>query len=273
MTNSTDEWLGRVVFLTGASSGIGRALALELGRHGAHIALAARRRERLDEVAEEVETLGGEAFVLSLDVTDAAAVESAVTETKNRLGPVETVIANAGIAPRTDVTNIDLEATRYVFDVNVHGALATLKPAIPDMIDRGTGHLVVVSSLAAFHGLPGEAAYCASKAAITRFCDTLRVELKPSGITVTTIHPGYVSTEMNEDRDPDEMSFVVQASDAARKIRGALEARKPRYAFPLPMALLSRASRFIPFSISDRIAGNFGAPEDRSTSVDSYDDS
>lgn len=261
-----NEWLGRVVFLTGASAGIGRALALELGRAGAHLALAARREKRLESVAESVEASGGEAQVFPLDVTDDAAVAQAVETTRRSMGPPETVVANAGIAPRTDVTDIDLNATRHVFDVNVHGALATLKPAIPDMIDRGEGHLVVVSSLAAFHGLPGEAAYCASKAAITRFCDTLRVELKPRGIDVTTIHPGYVTTEMNEDRDPDEMSFVLSAEEAARKIRGALEKRRTRYAFPLPMSLLSKASRFIPMSISDRIASNFGAPEDRETS-------
>ncbi len=263
-----DEWLGRVVFITGASSGIGRALALELGRAGAHLALAARRESRLEAVAEEVEASGGKARVVPLDVTDDEAVAGAVDQISRSLGPPETVVANAGIAPRTDATDIDLNATRNVFDVNVHGAIATLKPAIPDMIERGEGHLVVVSSLAAFHGLPGEAAYCASKAAITRFCDTLRVELKPHGIDVTTIHPGYVATEMNEDRDPDEMPFAVPVESAARKIRGALEERPPRYSFPLPMALLSKASRFIPTGISDRIATRFGAPEERDTAVD-----
>lgn len=263
-----DEWRGRVVFLTGASSGIGRALALELGRAGAHLALAARREDRLGAVAEEVESSGGEALVLPLDVTEAAAVSEAMDETREVFGSPETVVANAGIAPRTDVADIDLEATRYVFDVNVHGALATLKPAIPDMLDRDSGHLVVVSSLAAFHGLPGEAAYCASKAAITRFCDTLRVEFRSSEIDVTTIHPGFVPTEMNEDRSLEEMTFVVGADEAARRIRESLEKRKRRFAFPLPLALLSGTSRFLPLAISDRIAANFGAPEDRSTSVD-----
>ena len=172
----------RTALVTGATSGIGRALCLELASRGAHVALAARREGELERAVHEIEARGGRALPLVLDVTDAAAVEDAVKRADRELGSLDLVVANAGDGTTGHASTLRWEDVARVVDVNVKGAMATLVAAIPVMLAQQGGHLVGVSSLAGRRGLPQSGAYGASKAALSTFLESLRIDLAASGI-------------------------------------------------------------------------------------------
>ena len=188
----------RSILITGASSGIGRALALEYARGGASVALSARRADELEAAAADVRAAGGRALVLPLDVTDAEAVGDAVRRADRDLGGLEMVVANAGRGDWRHGSQLRWEDVQAVLDVNVRGAMATLLAAVPAFLARQGGHLVAVTSLAGRRGLPMSAAYSASKAAMTVFLESLRIDLAAAGIRVTDVQPGFVVTPMTE---------------------------------------------------------------------------
>jgi NAD(P)-dependent dehydrogenase (short-subunit alcohol dehydrogenase family) len=238
-----------VTFLTGASSGIGRSLALHLALQGETIAAVARRKPLLDTLVEDIARAGGRALAIPCDVTDPAHVFAAVEETWAVLGPIDRLIANAGGGEPTFVETFDAAHLRRVFALNVEGTAHCIEAVLPAMLRRGAGHLVAVSSLAAYRGLPSAAAYSAAKAAVSTMMESLRIDLKPHGIAVTLICPGFVRT-----RPPAQKKwrpFQLEVEEAASRMAHAITARKPYYAFPFPLVLVTALGRLMPAPLYD----------------------
>jgi short-subunit dehydrogenase len=241
------------VLITGASSGIGRALALEYAGRGAHLALCARRAAELESLAVEVRALGGEALCLPVDVCDAAAIAEAVRRADRELGSLDRVIANAGRGDTRLSTRLTWEQVATVIDVNIRGAMATLVAAIPIFLAQQRGHLVGISSLSGSRGLPLSAAYSASKAALSTFLESLRIDLAPAGIRVTDVQPGFVATPFHDNasyRTP----FIWSVDKAARHILRRLDRRPAVVAFPWPVVFATRFARLLPPWLYDRVA-------------------
>lgn len=246
------DWSKKVLFITGASSGIGRALSVELGRRGAQLGLLARRGDVLQEIVMEVEAAGGRALALAADVRDASAVCRAAEEVRERFGPIDVLVANAGVGATTDARELKPEAVADVININVLGAVNSATAVLPAMVERGQGQLVVISSLAAYRGLPKSAAYCASKAAVSAFFESLRVDLRPTNVDVTIIHPGFIKTPLTAGRHA-QMPYLMELDDAVKKIVRAIETRKKSYAFPWQLASIVRASMIMPIPLYDWI--------------------
>jgi short-subunit dehydrogenase len=245
----------RTVFITGASSGIGVALARHYARHGATVGLVARRRVALEALAREL----GTAIVLPADVRDAEAMTTAARDFIARAGVPDLVIANAGVSVGmiTGGKPEDISVFREVMDINVLGAVHTFQPFVAAMRDRGNGALVGVASVAGFRGLPGSGAYSASKAALISYLESLRVELHGSGVQVSTICPGYIATPMTE-KNPYRMPFILEAGDFAARMARAVAAGKRFAVIPWPMAIVGSVLRVLPDWFYDRLFA--GAP-------------
>ena len=246
-------WQDKNVMITGASSGIGRGLALELARRGAKVGLVARRAENLTELVREIETANGRALSLPADVTNAESVQFAAEKLRNQFGPIDLLIANAGVGATVDAAELQGSAVAGVINVNVLGAANSVAAVVPEMVKQGRGHLVVISSLAAYRGLPKSAAYCASKAAVSAFFESLRLDLQPRGIDVTIIHPGFIKTPLTAGRHA-QMPFLMELDDAVGKIVSAIEKRKKSYAFPWQLASVVRAGMIMPNFMYDWIS-------------------
>ncbi len=234
----------RAAFITGATSGLGRAFALELARRGTFIHAAGRRTDRLEALVAELPH-GGAAY--TVDVKDSVALRAALAQADALHGgapaPLDLVIANAGIA-ENGIEAVDAaDAASQVLAVNAIAAAQTLEYAKALMLPRSTGHLCGISSLAGTRGLPGAPAYCASKAALATYIEALRFELRGTGITATDVQPGFVKTAMT-DRNQFHMPALMELDDAARRTVDALTRRRPpgvlryprRLAWPLRLA-------------------------------------
>jgi NAD(P)-dependent dehydrogenase (short-subunit alcohol dehydrogenase family) len=239
-----------VTVLTGASSGWGRALAPRLASDGHAVALLARRAEPLEALAARIRDGGGEALAIACDVSDRAAVQDAVRRARAALGPIERLVANAGISEPTPGRRFDAAAFERIQRTNLIGPAYCIEAVLPEMIERRSGHLVGVSSLAAYRGLPTWGGYCASKAGLSALLESLRVELGPYGVAVTTIHPGFVKTPMTE-KGGSPMPFLLELEDAADRMHRAIRARRRLFAFPWPLAAASRVGRLLPAAIYD----------------------
>ena len=238
------------VFITGASSGIGAAIAREYARRGAQIGLFARRAEALTELAA---ALGTASTVYPGDVRDRQALAAAAADFIARFGVPDVVIANAGISHGTLSDHEEDNATfEAIMATNVLGMLYTFQPFLSAMRKAHAGTLVGIASIAGFRGLPGAGAYSASKAAAIRYLESLRVELRGSGVAVVTVCPGYVATPMTA-RNPYRMPFLLPAGKAARLIVGAIARRKPFYVLPWPMGWLGRLFSALPRPLYDRL--------------------
>jgi short-subunit dehydrogenase len=246
-------WSDKVVMITGASSGIGRGLAVELAGRGAKVGLVARRAETLEEIVKEIESRGGRALALPGDVQDDKSVQAAADRLRELFGPIDLLIANAGIGTTTDPAEMQPGEVAAVINVNVIGAANSVAAVIPEMVARRRGQLVAISSLAAYRGLPKSAAYCASKAAVSAFFESLRLDLQPRGIYVTIIHPGFIKTPLTAGRDA-KMPFLLELDTAVKKIVSAIEKRKKSYAFPWQLANIVRVGMIMPNSMYDWIS-------------------
>lgn len=243
--------IDRSIVITGASSGLGRGLARKMAEPGVGLALLARREEKLEDVAREVEKDGAKARVCPVDVREEDRMADVVRETREEFGRLDTVIANAGVSWKTEARDLDAQACRDTMDINVNGVLHLFAPALEIMLEEGQGHLVAVSSMASFSGLPGKAAYCASKAAVARMAESFRLDLTHEPVDVTTIYPGYVETPMTEHYPEGELPFLVSLQDAVETMRRAIDNRKRHCVFPWQMALLAQAMKFLPSSLVD----------------------
>jgi short-subunit dehydrogenase len=248
------SWKDKVVLITGASSGIGRGLALELARRGARVGLLARRRDVLDEIVKRISAYPGSAVTLVADVRDAADVRAAANRLRSEFGSIDVLIANAGIGGITNAVELEPHEVTKVFEVNVIGAVNSVAAVVPEMIREGRGQLVAISSLSAYRGLPKSAAYCASKAALSSFFETMRIDLSGKGVDVTIIHPGFIKTPLTAGRKA-KLPFLMELDDAVEKIILAIEKKKKSYAFPWQLASVVRAAMVMPNSMYDWIAG------------------
>lgn len=225
----------QVAWITGAGSGIGRALAMELARRGARVVVSGRRVANLEAVAKEIEAAGGRALPLACDVTDEDDLARAVAQIVEQLGRLDVCIANAGFSVAGPVAKLGAEDWRRQLDTNVIGAVMTAKHALPALEKTG-GRIGFVSSVSAFVPAPGLAAYNASKAALRAIGLTLAAELHGTGVSVTLLHPGFVESEIaqvdNQGRhDPDRADkrpkqLMWKAADAAVVMVDALHARR-----------------------------------------------
>ena len=231
------------VFITGASSGIGEAFARYYASLGATLGLAARRGELLEKIAAGLPV---PVATYAVDVRDADALARAAEDFIERFGVPDIVIANAGVS-RGTLTELkeDGPAFKAILDINVLGLLYTFQPFIHAMKARGSGSLAGVASIAGVRGLPGAGAYSASKAAAISYLESLRVEMKPLGIDVTTIAPGYIKTPMT-DVNSYAMPFLMDADIAVAKMASAIANKRRFVVVPWQMGWLARFMRFIP---------------------------
>lgn len=249
------DWKNKTVFLTGASSGIGEALAVALAKKGAILGLVARREELLNELAVKCEAVGGTARVFSCDVVDSSALHAAAERFRDEFGHIHIMIANAGIGGNNKETrDYDPEAVKNLIDVNLLGAVNAIHAVVPAMLERGSGHLIGISSLAGFRGLPKSAAYSASKAGMTAFFESVRLDVAAKGVDVTIIQPGFIRTPLTAAR-ANTMPFLMELDDAIPHFIKAIEKKKKFAAFPWQLATIVRAARFVPPWIYDRLAG------------------
>jgi NAD(P)-dependent dehydrogenase (short-subunit alcohol dehydrogenase family) len=243
----------RVAFITGASSGLGAGLAQRLACEGYDVGLAARREQPLEEIAATIRAGGGEALALPCDVTDREAVRAAIERCRDELGPLDLLICNAGISEMTEVETFDATDVERVMAVNFFGAVFAIDAVLHSMRQRGAGHLVGVGSLAGYRGLPRTAAYSASKGALHNLFESLRVDLRGSGVDVTFITPGYVATPMTEVNEH-PMPFLVGADDAVERMTRAILLKRRLLAFPRPLSTLVRVGQLFPAGFYDWLA-------------------
>ncbi|CAA7614260.1 SDR family oxidoreductase [Magnetospirillum sp. UT-4] len=240
------------VLITGASSGLGEALALEYARPGAVLFLSGRDAGRLDGVAAACRAKGAEVHPRVLDVADRRSMEAWVEECDD-LRPLDLVIANAGISAGTSGGGEGAEQTRAIFAVNVDGVFNTVLPAVARMRPRRAGQIAIMASLAGYRGMPGAPAYCASKAAVKVWGEGLRGWLAPQGIKVSVICPGFVTTRMTA-ANRFRMPFLMDAPRAAGIMARGLAANRGRIAYPWPMAFLSWLGAALPDALMERLS-------------------
>lgn len=242
----------KLVFITGASSGIGQALAWRYHQAGWRLALSARRGPAIEQWARERGISADRHAVYEADVARTDAVVAAARACIARQGLPDVVIANAGISVGMDTAvreDIDLMAS--ILATNTVGLAATFHPFVQPMSRRGAGTLVAIASVAGIRGLPGQGAYCASKAAAISYCESLRGELRASGIKVVTICPGYVATPMTAaNRFP--MPFIISPDDFAARAFRAIESGTSYRVIPWPMAIVAKLLRLLPNAVLDR---------------------
>jgi short-subunit dehydrogenase len=245
------------ILITGASSGIGSALAEEMASRGMSVGLVARREPELQALCEKIKSAGGQAAWATGDVADLESILQAVNQLEAKLGPVEILVANAGISGRSLTENPDLQRIRQVMEVNYFGAIHSAKAVLPGMLQRKRGHLVVVSSVAGFRGLPKSAAYSSSKAAITNYWESQRLELAKHGIACTSINPGYIRTPLT-DKNKHPMPFLISAETAATTMADGIMSRRKVLTFPWRMRFVMGWIRLLPVWLYDRIMTKSG---------------
>lgn len=248
-------WKDKIVLLTGASSGIGEALALEMAKRGAILGLLARRENLLQELAAKCERAGTKARIFSCDITDETAVKDAAESLRNEFGRIDILIANAGIGGNAKhAKDLSPQDFRRVIDTNLNGSVNSVAAVLTQMLDRGEGQIVAISSLAGFRGLPKSAAYCASKAGMTAFFESVRLDVQKRGVSVSIIQPGFIKTPLTSGRK-NKMPFLMELDDSIPLFLKAIEKKKKFAAFPWQLATFVRAGRIFPAWLYDKIAG------------------
>jgi short-subunit dehydrogenase len=244
--------MSRLVFITGASSGIGQALAMRFYSAGYRLALAARRTAEVQAWAEANALSAGRYQVYGADVADTDSIVAAGLACVAAQGVPDVVIANAGISVGMDTAvRSDLDVMAQTFATNNIGVAATFHPFMAGMAARGSGTLVGIGSVAGIRGLPGHGAYCASKAAVIAYCESLRGELRPSGVKVVTICPGYIDTPLTrENRYP--MPFLMKADTFADKAFATIHAGHSYRVIPWQMGVVAKLLRLLPNALFDK---------------------
>ena len=250
--------MSRLVFITGASSGIGQALAMRFYSAGYRLALAARRTAEVQAWAEANQLSAGRYQVYSADVADTDSIVAAGLACVAAQGVPDVVIANAGISIGMDTAvRSDLDVMAQTFATNNMGVAATFHPFMAGMVARGTGTLVGIGSVAGIRGLPGHGAYCASKAAVIAYCESLRGELRPSGVKVVTICPGYIDTPLTRENRY-AMPFLMKADTFADKAFATIHAGCSYRVIPWQMGIAAKLLRLLPDALFDRAVAGRG---------------
>ena len=250
-----------LVLITGASSGLGQALALRYCRAGWRLALVARNADALRLWATAQGLADDRVAVYAADMRDVAAITAAGRACIASQGLPDVVIANAGISVGMDSADAaDLEVMRATFETNNIGMAATFQPFVAAMCQRGSGTLVGIASVAGIRGLPGHAAYCASKAAVISYCESLRGECRPFGVKVVTIAPGYIDTPLTR-RNRYRMPFLMRAEDFAERALRSIEAGDRFRVIPWQMGVVAGLMRVLPGNLFDRLLA--GRPRKR----------
>jgi len=237
----------KVVWITGASAGIGRALAIEMAGRGYSVAATARSESKLKEL-ENSKIKPGKIKAFPGDVLEGDALVKLAETIENDLGKIDLVVANAGTHKPTKGAEFDATEYKNLMDLNFGGTMNTLQAVVPKMVSRRSGHVAVVSSLVGYRGVPRAAAYGATKAALINFCESLRFDLLSTGVDVSVINPGFVKTPLT-DKNDFEMPFLIEAEEAARSIANGLEKRSKEIAFPRTFAWICKCTRVIPFPL------------------------
>ena len=239
----------KTAWVTGASTGIGREIALQLARKGVQVAASARSADRLVELAAVDQKI----VPAPLDVTNAEAVGAAYARIIQQLGSIDLAVLNAGVWHPLRASSYDAALARQSMQVNYDGIANALQPLIAGMVTEGKGHIALVASVAGYRGLPMAAAYAPSKAAVISLAEVLRLELSRHGIVVSLVNPGFVETPMTAVNEF-PMPYIVTADDAARRIIRGLERGKFEIAFPWQLVTMLKLLRVLPNAIYLRIA-------------------
>jgi short-subunit dehydrogenase len=235
----------KVILITGASAGIGKAMAKMFAKENCSLALIARRGELLEELAGQIKTTNLNIKTYVCDVAKPDEVKKVFTEIREHFKNVDIAILNAGVGSKSSAEDYSYENATKTFDVNVLGIINCVENLLPDFIKRKDGMIVGVSSLADSRGWQGSGFYCASKAAATILLENLRVELKPLNIKVITVKPGFVETPMTA-KNKFPMPFLMNAEKAAKIIIGGIKKEKRIIQFPLPTVLGAKLMRIVP---------------------------
>jgi NAD(P)-dependent dehydrogenase (short-subunit alcohol dehydrogenase family) len=250
------SFLGKVALVTGASRGIGAATALELARRGSQVILASRDEGRLAEVAQRIISVGIEADVIPVDVTDPLQVKNGVAQTIQKWGRLDILISNAGEYIRSPIWEMEIEDVRRSMEVNFYAGLSFVQAVLPVMQEQGNGHIVFITSVDGKKGLPMDAPYVSAKFALTGFAEVLRQELKNSGIHVCNVLPGRVDTAMIERLRVPAISAKIPPEVVARAVISAIEKRKVEVILPFNAKLLCYVNAFFP-RLADWVADVF----------------
>lgn len=244
----------QVVLITGASGALGREFARHFVERGAHVGLLDLHADALAEQAASLQSLAqsGRIETVATDLTQRVATREALLQLEARLGPTDIVIANAGIAVNNPIKSFDAGVFAKQVEINLIGMAHTLEPLLPGMMERKRGHVVALSSLASYRGLPHMAGYCASKAGVSAFLDSLRVELQPFGIWCTTICPSYIRSRMNASLGVPTPG-ILTAEDAVNRIMKAIDRQRSYYAFPFMNYALLVLGRMLPTWLGDML--------------------
>lgn len=237
--------MSRRVWITGASSGIGRAAALELARRGDEVIASARSTDKLEQLAREGD---GKVHPLPLDVTDQAAVAEAFERLERAGGPLDVAVLAAGTHQPVDATDFKAQELRTLVEINLMGVANVLEPVMAAMIGRGRGRIAIVSSIAGYRGLPTSAYYGATKAALINLAESLRFDLQKHGVTMQLIDPGFVRTPLT-DKNQFAMPFLMEPEDAARRLADGLMSDRFEVTFPKRFTWMLKALRCLPYGL------------------------
>jgi short-subunit dehydrogenase len=252
MSKAIPGTAAKLVFITGASSGIGQALAARFYQAGYRLALVARRTNKVKSWVDAMNIGASSYEIYSANVADVASIVAAGQLCMARQGIPDVVIANAGISIGMDSTFLgDLGVMAQTFATNNTGLAATFHPFIEAMVQRGSGALVGIGSVAGIRGLPGHGAYCASKSAVIAYCESLRGELRGTGVKVVTICPGYIDTPLTQ-KNSYAMPFLMQPDVFAGKALSAIEAGSSYSVIPWQMGVVAKLLRLLPNAVFDK---------------------
>ena len=241
--------MSKTVFITGASSGIGEGLAAEFSRRGCHLVLAARRMDRLDQLAQRLRRTGaGRILPLSMDVTDFPSIGRGIDRAVSELGRIDVLIANAGVAYSLPAGSGDFEKLRTTIDTDLTGAIATIELGLPHLRRQGGGQIVGITSVAGWRGMPKMGAYCAAKAGLHRYLQALKAEIRHEPIEVTELAPGYIDTDLN--RDVPNRPFVIPLEKGAAIMAEMIEKKVGYRTVPVfPWALIAPLLKVVPTAL------------------------
>jgi short-subunit dehydrogenase len=255
---SAERFSERVILVTGGASGIGRELSLSFARHGASIGLIDRDESKLEALARFLRQSGAACATASVDVRERERLHGAIRQIAGTLGPIDVLIASAGICRASTVDDLRISHLEEIVQINFLGTVYAIEGVLPSMLERGRGHIAGISSMAGVRGIPFEPGYSASKAAVAAYLESLRGELRPRGITVTTVFPGYVQTplldEINGMMGSDMSGGKAFTSiAAAERIMAGLKQQRSYVSFPIPLWLSVRLSQLMPPRFYDRV--------------------